>query len=628
MTETRPTGNQITFNSATTGIHVLDEYLERAEAGGRTLGEMMEDLFLLSGELRPFEFQVVSNQLQYRPPGGNWTTIANYTTFYTSLTTAQTTAQTAATDAQTAATNAQTAYTNTATAYGNAVIARAGAVTARTDAETAAVTATTRASQADTYATNAQTSATTATTARDTASGHATTAATAKTAAETARDAAAGSATSASTSAGTATTKASEASTSASQALASKNAAATSETNAAGSASAAATSAASISGGPVTSVNSKTGIVSLTAADLGASTFIKQQCNYTTIADLGVVTVTTQTLTGRPTSFVLTGTTASGSTSITGMSSIAGIRVGNAISGTGIPGGTTVTGGSASTLTISAAATASGTVNLTFTNPSWNSLALDGGAAGVVVGSRILVRSQSASAENGIYEVTQAQSASNPFILTRASDANTGEALTHALTLVRSGTPLVASGWFMNASATTTIGVSPNNWRHITNTLMNAISALGDNAIANGVIARTSNSTADTLAYGTANTAATLMQRDGSGAISPILTDYRLTAVNLAAGAINLTNGNYFYKTLTGGQAFSFTTSATTGTQAAGFILELTNGGAYTVTWPASVKWPGGTAPTLTASGVDVLAFITDDAGTTWRGVMSQKDSR
>ena len=46
----------------------------------------------------------------------------------------------------------------------------------------------------------------------------------------------------------------------------------------------------------------------------------------------------------------------------------------------------------------------------------------------------------------------------------------------------------------------------------------------------------------------------------------------------------------------------------------------VTNGGAYTITWPTGVKWAGGAAPTLTASGVDVVTFMTVDGGTTWLG--------
>lgn len=53
------------------------------------------------------------------------------------------------------------------------------------------------------------------------------------------------------------------------------------------------------------------------------------------------------------------------------------------------------------------------------------------------------------------------------------------------------------------------------------------------------------------------------------------------------------------------------------------FTLILTaDGTARAVTWPASIKWAGGTAPTITsASGkVDSFAFFTSDGGTNWQG--------
>ena len=53
-----------------------------------------------------------------------------------------------------------------------------------------------------------------------------------------------------------------------------------------------------------------------------------------------------------------------------------------------------------------------------------------------------------------------------------------------------------------------------------------------------------------------------------------------------------------------------------------GFVLLLTNGGSQTVNWPAAVDWAGGTAPTLTTSGVDLLVFETFDGGTIWYGAV------
>jgi hypothetical protein len=55
-------------------------------------------------------------------------------------------------------------------------------------------------------------------------------------------------------------------------------------------------------------------------------------------------------------------------------------------------------------------------------------------------------------------------------------------------------------------------------------------------------------------------------------------------------------------------------------------VLELTDGGSETLTWPASVEWPGGTQPTLTVGGVDLLTFYTRDGGTTWRGALAMRD--
>lgn len=96
--------------------------------------------------------------------------------------------------------------------------------------------------------------------------------------------------------------------------------------------------------------------------------------------------------------------------------------------------------------------------------------------------------------------------------------------------------------------------------------------------------------------------------------------------VTVSASAIDCSLGNYYIKTASGALTWTFTNVPAS--RAFSVLLELTNGGTGTQTWPASVKWPGGTAPTLTTSGVDLLGFITDDSGTTWRGVQLMKDSK
>lgn len=100
----------------------------------------------------------------------------------------------------------------------------------------------------------------------------------------------------------------------------------------------------------------------------------------------------------------------------------------------------------------------------------------------------------------------------------------------------------------------------------------------------------------------------------------------RGATVAVAASAINCATGNYFSKTATG--ALTWTVSNVPTSRAYHFILKLTNGGLGAQTWMTGIKWPSGTAPTLTSAGVDYLGFITDDGGTTWHGCLLRKDSK
>lgn len=54
-------------------------------------------------------------------------------------------------------------------------------------------------------------------------------------------------------------------------------------------------------------------------------------------------------------------------------------------------------------------------------------------------------------------------------------------------------------------------------------------------------------------------------------------------------------------------------------------IARQDGGGGATITWPASVDWDAGTAPTqtTTASNVAIYEFLTVDEGTTWFGFLA-----
>lgn len=85
-------------------------------------------------------------------------------------------------------------------------------------------------------------------------------------------------------------------------------------------------------------------------------------------------------------------------------------------------------------------------------------------------------------------------------------------------------------------------------------------------------------------------------------------------------GTLDFDAANGWTATVTGTVTVALS-NVPTGTFIVGGILELTNGGSSAVTWPGAFKWEGGTAPTLTTSGVDVIAFVSFDAGTTFRAV-------
>jgi hypothetical protein len=90
------------------------------------------------------------------------------------------------------------------------------------------------------------------------------------------------------------------------------------------------------------------------------------------------------------------------------------------------------------------------------------------------------------------------------------------------------------------------------------------------------------------------------------------------TKVAMAAAEIDLATGNYFTKTVSGNITLTVANTAASGSVSA-FVLELTNGGSAAVTFFSGVTWAAATPPTLTAAGVDTLAFFTSDGGTTWR---------
>ena len=80
---------------------------------------------------------------------------------------------------------------------------------------------------------------------------------------------------------------------------------------------------------------------------------------------------------------------------------------------------------------------------------------------------------------------------------------------------------------------------------------------------------------------------------------------------------IDCSLGNYF--TITIAAVSTLTFSNPPASRAYAFTLEVT----YTsgsITWPTTVQWPSGTTPTITAGKTQLFVFVTNNAGTRWRG--------
>lgn len=84
-----------------------------------------------------------------------------------------------------------------------------------------------------------------------------------------------------------------------------------------------------------------------------------------------------------------------------------------------------------------------------------------------------------------------------------------------------------------------------------------------------------------------------------------------------ATRTFDMAVANFFSATVDEACVFTFSNPPASGDFGV-FVLELTNGGAFAITYPVSVDFVGGVAPTLTAAGVDQLVFTTRDGGTTF----------
>lgn len=143
---------------------------------------------------------------------------------------------------------------------------------------------------------------------------------------------------------------------------------------------------------------------------------------------------------------------------------------------------------------------------------------------------------------------------------------------------------------------------------------------LNSNGVAsNGALTLQSNGTTTAITVDTS-------QNVGIGTGSPsakldVAGDYKegvVTANTSTAYTISLASGTVQILTLTGNCTFTFPT-ATSG-KSFTLILKQDATGSRTATWPAAVKWPSSTAPTITATASKADKYVFTADGTNWFG--------
>ena len=132
----------------------------------------------------------------------------------------------------------------------------------------------------------------------------------------------------------------------------------------------------------------------------------------------------------------------------------------------------------------------------------------------------------------------------------------------------------------------------------------------------NGTVTATSLAGSLTTAAQTAVTSVGTLT--GLGIDGQYIQQEETLTVSSNATTVDCSTGNYFTVQAAGNITFTFGT-APADTKSYAMVIEVDHNSG-TLTWPASVKWPADTAPTLTTGKTHQFYFHTNDGGTRWRG--------
>jgi len=120
---------------------------------------------------------------------------------------------------------------------------------------------------------------------------------------------------------------------------------------------------------------------------------------------------------------------------------------------------------------------------------------------------------------------------------------------------------------------------------------------------------------------------------DAIGAVTAAGGGKETVAAQTASGAnttISLASGNVQQLTLGANTTIALVGATSAVACSLSLYIIQDGAGSRTIIWPASVKWPGGIAPTLSTAGgkIDLIVLETLDGGATWFGALAGADYR
>ena len=253
----------------------------------------------------------------------------------------------------------------------------------------------------------------------------------------------------------------------------------------------------------------------------------------------------------------------------------------------------------ASGLIVKQACVAGTTVNITLSGLQ----TIDG--ISIAASDRVLVKNQTASADNGIYVASASA-------WTRATDMDSWAEVPSAFTFVQTGTTLADTGWVCTSNAGGTLGTTAITWAQFNSS---ASYSAGTGLTLTGTIFSITNTAVTATGYGSASAVATFTVNAQGQLTAAATTSIAIAASQVTSGIFGVANGGTGAATFTAGYLkASGTTAFTTVTSIPS--TDITGLGTMSVQNANAVAITGGTisglsSPIAVASGGTGAATLT-----------------